>query len=273
MEDEIIAIYCFIDDVLKSMNHPEDKRRKVSDSEILTTAIVSGKYFYGHQHRALSYMKSSGLMPTVLEKSRFNRRLHKVAALFYKLFSVITEYIKYIRCDMQYIIDSFPVALCDNIRIQSSKIVKGNSWRGYTASMRRYFYGIKVQLIVNDKGIPVQFHFVTGKTADGKNVEDILQQLQPEATVYADSAYNNYQAEDNLMSNHSIVLQAQRKSNSKRTDTKEQMQHKLKMRKRVEATICNIKKLFPRTIHAVTLNGFLIKLCRFICVEQFKHFF
>ncbi|MDE1191510.1 MAG: transposase [Arachidicoccus sp.] len=183
MEDKIIAIYCFIDDVLKSMNHKEDKRRKVSESEILTTAVVAGKYFYGHQHRAILYMKSSGLIPSMLDKSRFNRRLHKVAALLHELFSVITHYIQYIRCDMQYIIDSFPVALCDNIRIQNSKIAKGNSWRGYTASMRRYFYGIKVQLIVNNKGIPVQFHFITGKTADGKHVEDILKHLQPEATV------------------------------------------------------------------------------------------
>ncbi len=32
------------------------------------------------------------------------------------------------------------------------------------------------------------------------------------------------------------------------------------MRKRIETTISDIKKLFPRTIHAVILNGFLIKL-------------
>lgn len=31
---------------------------------------------------------------------------------------------------------------------------------------------------------------------------------------------------------------------------------KLKMRKRVETIISDIKKMFPRTEHAVTLNGF-----------------
>ena len=36
------------------------------------------------------------------------------------------------------------------------------------------------------------------------------------------------------------------------------------MRKRVETTISDIKKMFPRTIHAVTLNGFLIKLILFV---------
>ena len=53
----------------------------------------------------------------------------------------------------------------------------------------------------------------------------------------------------------------------------EQTLVKLKMRKRVETTICDIKKLFPRTIHAVTFNGFLLKLICFICVEQLNHFF
>ncbi|OXA74488.1 hypothetical protein B0A56_12750 [Flavobacterium columnare NBRC 100251 = ATCC 23463] len=42
--------------------------------------------------------------------------------------------------------------------------------------------------------------------------------------------------------------------------TLEQKNEKLKMRKRVETTISDIKKMFPRTIHAITLEGFLIKL-------------
>ena len=61
-----------------------------------------------------------------------------------------------------------------------------------------------------------------------------------------------------------IFSKIQRKSNSKRIDTLEQKKEKLKMRKRVETTISDIKKLFPRTIHAVTLDGFLIKLTLFV---------
>lgn len=36
------------------------------------------------------------------------------------------------------------------------------------------------------------------------------------------------------------------------------------MRKRVKTTISDIKKMFPRTIHTVTLKGFLIKLTLFV---------
>ncbi len=47
-EDKIIAIYCFVDDLLKGTGRQEDFRRKVSDSEIITSAIVSALYFGGH---------------------------------------------------------------------------------------------------------------------------------------------------------------------------------------------------------------------------------
>jgi hypothetical protein len=40
------------------------------------------------------------------------------------------------------------------------------------------------------------------------------------------------------------------------------------MRKRVETTISDIKKIFPRTIHAVTLEGLLIKLALFFFALQ-----
>jgi hypothetical protein len=61
-----------------------------------------------------------------------------------------------------------------------------------------------------------------------------------------------------------ILLKVQRKSNTKRIDTLEQKNKKLKMRKRVDTAISDIKKMFPRTIHAVTLEGFIIKLTLFI---------
>ena len=44
-EDKIISIYCFVDDLLKGCGWEEDIRRKVSDSEVITTAIVSAPDF------------------------------------------------------------------------------------------------------------------------------------------------------------------------------------------------------------------------------------
>lgn len=61
-EDKITGIFCFIDDLLKTMHYYEHSRRKVSDSEIITTDIVSSLYFEGHQDRARQFMKMTGMV-------------------------------------------------------------------------------------------------------------------------------------------------------------------------------------------------------------------
>lgn len=47
-EDKVIGIFCLVDDLLKGIGHREDSRCRVSDSEIITSAIVSALYFGGH---------------------------------------------------------------------------------------------------------------------------------------------------------------------------------------------------------------------------------
>lgn len=263
-KDKIISIFCLIDDILEGINHEEDVRRQVSDSEIILTAIVSSTSFYGNHSSAIKFMKQYGFIPNMLDKSRFNRRLHKIGKLLYELFEIVSSYYKDLCCELHYIIDSFPVAVCNNMRIANCKILNDKKWRGYTASMRNYFYGVKVQLLTTKEGIPIAFHFTPGKTGDAKALGKMIDKLPAEASLYGDSAYTDYGLEDIALERKCIFLKIQRKSNAKRIDTLEQKYEKLKMRKRVETAISDIKKMFPRTIHAVTLEGFLIKLTLFV---------
>lgn len=262
--DKIIGIFCFIDDLLKTSRHDEDQRRQVSDSEVITTAVVSSLYFGGHQDKARQFMKMSGLVPRMLDKSRFNRRLHGVAELVYSLFMQIGYYFKYVSCEMSYVLDSFPVAVCDNIRIMSARILQGKQWHGRQTSMRRYFYGVKVQLLVTSDGIPVEFGFVPGSEHDAQALRKLPLALPAESEVYADSAYTNYEIEDQLMDNDQIALKVHRRSNAKRKDSESAAFIKNYMRKRIETTISEIKGLFLRKLHAVTFKGWLLKITLFI---------
>jgi hypothetical protein len=204
--DKIIGIFCFIDDLLKTSNLYEDGRRQVSDSEMITTAVVSSLYFGGHRDKARQFMKMTGMIPGMLDKSRFNRRLHAVTELIYSLFMKIGYYFKYISCEMSYVLDSFPVAVCDNIRIISARILKGKQWHGKQTSMRRYSYGVKVQLLVTKDGIPVEFGFVPGSEHDAQVLKKLPMELPAESEVFADSAYTNYEIEDLLMETEQIAL-------------------------------------------------------------------
>lgn len=268
LSDKIIAIYCLVDDMLKSIDHPEDVRRRINDSQIITTAIVSAMYLGGKHQHAIGLMQATKMIPGMLSSSRFCRRVHKVGQLLIELSFQLGACFQQMTAELQYILDSFPVAVCDNIRILRSKLLKGKKCRGYTASMRRYFYGVKVQLLITRTGVPIRFCFVPGRQADAKSLARMIGGLPGESQVYADSAYTNYQVEDEMIRHHGIFLRTQRKSNSKRPDRAELAKLKTTRRKQIEAIISNIKKMFPKNIHAVTLNGFLIRVISFIIAAQ-----
>lgn len=60
----------------------------MSDAEIITTAICAAMYFDGNQNKACGYLKDHKLIPDMLEKSRFNRRLHGISMLINDYFVV-----------------------------------------------------------------------------------------------------------------------------------------------------------------------------------------
>ena len=102
-------------------------------------------------------MQMTGMIPDMLDKSRFCRRLHALDSLLWRLFFQVGQHIKAIAGASDYVVDSFPVSICDNIRIARCRMLQGKQWREKQCSMRRYFYGVKVQVLTTTSGIPVEF--------------------------------------------------------------------------------------------------------------------
>src|SRR5205085_12046237 len=113
MYDRTLAIYCFIDDLLKAMHHMEDSRTEFSDSEVVTTAIVAAKAEHGNFERARRFLHSSGIMPRMLSRSRLSRRLSRLGDLIGLVFHRLGLTIKELNLESRYSLYSFPVAVCD----------------------------------------------------------------------------------------------------------------------------------------------------------------
>ncbi len=126
--------------------------------------------------------------------------------------------------------------------------------------MRRYFYGVKVQVLATAKGIPVEFCFVPGSESDVQALKKLPLSVVPESSIYGDAAYTDYGIEDNMSEAENIHLRISRKSDSKRKDELWMRFLKENSRKRIETTFSEIKNLFLRKIHAVTFKGFLLKI-------------
>lgn len=267
LQDKVIAIYCLLDDLLQEMNHEEHISRSFSDSQVLTTAIVSALYFRGNQTMALRYMDSH-IFTQVIGKSGFTKRLHRLKDFMLLLFFYIGRFFKYACCQMEYVIDSFPVKACHNIRIGRCKLFKEEKYRGYNASKRENFYGVKVQLVTTTDGIPVEMYIIPGAEHDSQILKRMYHDLPAESSLYGDSGYTNYEIEDLFEETEQVHLQISRKSNSKRKDQPHLRFIKECMRKRIETSISQISALMPRHINAVTANGFIVKLILFVMAFQ-----
>lgn len=124
------------------------------------------------------------------------------------LFHQIGMILKEISDCTEYLLDSFPVPICDNIRIFNVKLIKSKEYRGYTASKKRYFYGVKIQLLTTKSGIPVEFAFMPGSANDVRALNALPLNLPPGSEVYGDSAYTDYTAEDDERTNEPNFLES-----------------------------------------------------------------
>ena len=72
-----------------------------------------------------------------------------------------------------FIVDSFPVAAYASHKSFRARIFRGKSYHGYSASKKAYFFGIKVHMIVDEGGIPIEFCFTGGSSSDYRGFEAI----------------------------------------------------------------------------------------------------
>jgi hypothetical protein len=214
--------------------------------------------------RLVAIMLDHKLILNMLDKSRFNRRLHGISMLMNDLFHQMGMIFKEISDCTEYLLDSFPVPMCDNIRIFHVKLIKSKEYRGYIASKKRYFYGVRVQLLTTKNGIPVEFAFLPGSASHVRALKALPLNIPPNSEVYGDLAYTDYTAEDDLEQTSQIFLKVMRKKNSKRQDEPWNQYILQHTRHYIETVFSSITGVFPKSIHAVTYEGFLLKLQAFI---------
>lgn len=274
MQDTITTMFCLCDDFLKANGYCDDKQCRLSSAEVMTVPLVACAFFGGNQALARRFLVGHGYFKHDLSASRFCRRLHAIdKELWCHLFRLLGEV--FMRCNRtaHYVVDSFPVPTCDNIRIKGSKLLSGQdkeSYRGCIASKRRFFFGLKVHLLVTGQGEPIEFVLLPGSVADITAFKSLDLNLPPNSLIHADRAYNDYQEEDLLLEAAGITLQPQRKKNSKRPLALCKEFLSKPIRQRIETAFSQITNLFPKHIHAVTNNGFVLKVVCFLLVYSFQ---
>lgn len=263
MDTRIVAVYCLCDDMLKTLHHRDDPQCQMTDAEVMTTAIVAALDYGGNLEKARRMLQAEGYIPNMLGKSRFNRRWHRNADLFLTLFSLLGQTWKQLNSNSIYVIDSFPVAACDNYRIQRCRLYREEDFRGYQSSKRRFFYGLKIHLMITETGQPVEFFLTPGSYSDTSALKLYDFDLPEGAKLTGDKAYNDYDVED-VINEAGISFIPLRKKNSKRPLPPWVHYLRASYRKLIETTGSLIEQLLPKHIHAVTSRGFELKVALFV---------
>ena len=269
MDDTITTIYCLSEEFLKAMGLRDDSQSRLSTAEVMTVALVASAFFGGNVEKARLFLHEYGYMKRMLSKSRLNRRLHAIdAGLWQALFGMLAEVFKERNEDGAYVVDSLPIPVCDNIRIKRCRIhprrEHGEAFRGYIASKRRYFYGLRVHLLVSGSGEPVEFSLAAGSEADIAVFKNLSLDLPEGATIHADKGYADYSHED-FPRGVGMNPVCQRKKNSKRSHPPCLEFLARPVRQYIETVFGELSRMLSgRKIHAVTPRGFELKIVCFL---------
>jgi hypothetical protein len=146
-----------VEDVLNLRGYEDDSRAQVKAAEILTVAILAGKYFENHQARALGVLIGMGYIRRISE-SRFNRRLHQLGAVLEAVVQIVSDLLRGV-----YVIDAMSVAVCKRVRAKRCRKLQGRDFYGYCASKEEHFFGWHLHLVCDAQGAPVAFDLLPAR--------------------------------------------------------------------------------------------------------------
>ena len=267
MREQTVAMYCLLDDIIR-FTHPANtppatSGRRLTDAQVLTTALVATRFFGGNLVVAKHYMEQHWGQNR-LDKSGFIRRLHVLTDTLHALFALVGDWLKHRHTEGRYVLDSFPVAVCHNTRIPRCKLLTGKAYHGRCASKRSWFYGLKVQVVATSNGVPVEFHIHAGGESEQAGRRGLSLDLPAGSSLYTDAGYTDYVAEDLFNEASGSQQQSARRQNSKRPHHPAQNFLIQYFRKSIETTFSQLTARFPKQIHAVTAAGFALKIALFL---------
>jgi hypothetical protein len=103
------------------MQYQDDGQADMTTAEVMTTAVVAARFFKNCVEHARVFLKEAGYVPQMLRlsASRLNRRMLRIPEqVWLALFYTLAEVFKQLNDNSDYVVDSLPIAICDNYRIK-----------------------------------------------------------------------------------------------------------------------------------------------------------
>lgn len=273
MLDQTIVIYCICDEVLKSLGLSDDKQCKMSTAEVMTFSIISGM-LYGCNYRLTRLISlNHKYFHKILSHSQLVRRIHQIPERAWMMTFLALQLFLRNKENNCFIVDSFPVKAYENHKSFRAKIFASKDFHGYCASKKQYFFGIKVHMIINSDGVPIEFSFAPGCESDISNFRNLNLNFSENDLILGDKAYTDYAFEDLLRESEGIEMLAKRKKSHKRQHSLDHKNLLSSQRNYIETVFSCIVRRMPRYIAARTEKGFCLKVMLFILAYMVNLYF
>ena len=221
------------------------------DSDILTIGWLLeyiGADSENSGYRCLKATGLKGVFGSLPERSRFNRRRRNLAGASEVIRRALTYYLP--QTD-HFIVDSFPMPVCDFKRSNASK--SDFKWADATGTVATYgvcatkslgtFFGFRGSLITTGDGVPVDFA-IASADIDDREVLRLLSERGRYPMILGDKGYISEHLQEELLRTEGTVLLATRRSNQKDQYPKAFRKCQVRLRRRIETTLSQLRDQF-----------------------------
>ena len=186
LEDLFCVVYCVVDDYYTLLiGAPANLRRspnntpQFTDAEVITIALVGELKSYNSERAWWRYVQKNYryLFPYLCDRTRYGRRLRKLKLVIERIRHQFLFQLD-VSCDRLRIVDSFPLRLLRLPRLSGSSCpFEYAASVGYCPSLKEHYYGFKVHILTDVRGIPVAFVLTLAFPHDSQGFLHLLDEL------------------------------------------------------------------------------------------------
>lgn len=194
--DILLALFCVIDDFCKIFEPElnkrllEDGQRKRCREASLSLSELMTLVVFFHQTRYRQFKAFYWFYVRHHLRAEFPRlpSYQRCVALMPRCLIALTAFFETIKghCTGLSIVDSTPIAVCDNLRIGRHRVFQGLAARGKTST--GWFFGLKLHVIINHLGELLAVKLTPGNVDDRQPLKNNLCQ-NIFGRLYADRGY------------------------------------------------------------------------------------
>ena len=220
------------------------------DSDILAIGWLLEYIGADSEHSGYRRLKVElkAVFPCLPERSRFNRRRRNLSTASEVLRQALTGYVP--KTDV-FIVDSFPMPICDFKRAKAS--ASDLKWADASGTLATYghcatkglgtFLGFRGHLITTTDGVPVDFA-IASADIDDREVLGVLVQGGRYPILLGDKGYVSQSLERELLDTEDTCLFPTRRSNQKSQYPEAFRKLQVRLRRRIETTLNQLTRQF-----------------------------